>query len=123
MTVPSAVLAAETDADRAAARDLLHRLKEKLDNLSADVRDLAAALASPGKVAELATGLIGERDADEPGDEDEPYCCTCGSPVGIFHGHSDSWRHWRGRGTAQSPVELYDAGHEPEVAWRPAGAR
>lgn len=56
-------------------------------------------------------------------DGDEPYCYTCGSPVGIFYGHGDGWHHWRGQGTADSPVELYDAGHAPEVAWRPAGAR
>jgi hypothetical protein len=56
-------------------------------------------------------------------DDDEPYCCTCGSPVGIFHGYGDGWHHWRGKGRAESPVELYDAGHAPEVAWRPAGGQ
>jgi len=64
-----------------------------------------------------------EHDHDQADDEDKPYCYTCGSPVGIFHGHGDGWHHWRGKGTADSPVELYDAGHAPEVAWRPAGAR
>lgn len=68
----------------------------------------------------------GQPDDDEDqGDEDddEPYCYQCGSPVGIFIGHGDAWLHYRGEGTVADPVELFDAGHAPEVAWRPAGAR
>jgi hypothetical protein len=117
MTVPAAC-AAKTDDDRAAMRAILHRLKEKLDNVAADLYDLAAALESPGKVVQLAAEL-GEDQAAE----DELRCSTCGSPVGIFLGHGGGWHHWRGKGTAESPVELYDAGHEPSVAWRLAGAR
>ena len=65
-----------------------------------------------------------ERIAD--GDEDqaddlEPYCTGCGASVGIFICHGDAWLHYTGEGTAASPVELYDAGHAPDVAWRPAG--
>jgi hypothetical protein len=55
--------------------------------------------------------------------DDEPYCATCGATVGIFHGHGTAWLHFTGQGTADSPVDLYDAGHEPVIAWRPAGAR
>ena len=52
----------------------------------------------------------------------EPYCAGCGAWVGIFRGHGDGWHHFRGSGTAASPVELFDAGHAPEVAWcRPPG--
>ena len=76
--------------------------------------DPAAALASVWPPAGL--------DEDQA-DEDEPYCFTCGAPVGIFHGYGEHWYHWRGEATTQSPVELYDAGHEPEVAWRLAGTR
>ena len=43
--------------------------------------------------------------------------------IGIFYGHGDAWLHSTGEGTVASPVDLYDAGHEPAVAWRPAGAR
>jgi hypothetical protein len=53
-------------------------------------------------------------------EDEEPYCATCGAPVGIFRGHGGGWHHWRGEATAGSPVELFDAGHEPEVGWRPA---
>jgi len=43
--------------------------------------------------------------------------------VGIFYAHGDAWQHYTGDGTAASPVELFDAGHEPVVAWRESGAR
>ena len=70
----------------------------------------------------LVARLEGRLDKDQA-DEDEPHCCTCGAPVGIFHGHGDGWHHWRGEATIESPVELYDAGHAPEVARRPVSAR
>ncbi len=70
----------------------------------------------------LASVLDALDDQDQP-DDDEPYCYTCGSPVGIFQDHGPDWHPYRGHGTAASPVELYDAGHAPEVAWRVAGAR
>jgi hypothetical protein len=53
-------------------------------------------------------------------DENEPYCKTCSETVHIFQSHGDGWHHYRGEGTAASPVELYDAGHVPAVGWRPA---
>ena len=56
-------------------------------------------------------------------DDEEPYCETCGARIGIFHGRGDAWLHYTGQGTAASPVELFDAGHEPVIAWRLAGAR
>jgi len=71
---------------------------------------------------QLVARLKGRLDQD-PAAEDEPYCGTCGAAVGIFISHRDAWLHYTGEGTAASPVELYDAGHAPEVAWRPAGAR
>lgn len=70
-------------------------------------------------------GLVERLNArldDDQADDDEPYCGTCGARVGIFLGHGDAWHHYRGEGTAASPVELYDADHAPVVAWRPAGA-
>ena len=67
------------------------------------------------------TARLGEDQDDE--DEDQPYCRACGSEVGIFMGHGEAWLHYRGEGAAENPVELFDPGHTPEVAWRPAGAR
>ncbi|MGH3199606.1 MAG: hypothetical protein ACRDOH_05645 [Streptosporangiaceae bacterium] len=68
------------------------------------------------------TARLAEDEDDGLGGE-EPYCRQCGSGVGIFYGHGDGWCHWRGEGTADSLVELFGAGHAPEVAWRPAGTR
>jgi len=71
---------------------------------------------------ELADQDVDEDDEDDE-DDFEPYCSTCGALVGIFIGHGDAWLHYTGEGTVANPVELYDAGHAPVVAWRPAGAR
>lgn len=54
-------------------------------------------------------------------DDPEPYCAACGADIGIFIGHGQDWHHYRGSGTAESPVELYDADHEPALAWRGRG--
>jgi hypothetical protein len=56
-------------------------------------------------------------------DDPEPYCSACGASAGIFIGHGDAWLHYTGQGTVASPVELFDAGHAPVIAWREAGAR
>jgi hypothetical protein len=56
-------------------------------------------------------------------DDPEPYCSACGASIGVFIGHGDAWLHYTGQGTVESPVELFDAGHEPVIAWREAGAR
>ena len=78
------------------------------------------ALVRDRKLVERLQERIDEGDDTE--DDLEPYCSACGEPIGHFIGY-DGWHHWRGEGTAASPVELYDAGHAPVVAWRPAGAR
>ncbi|HET6192236.1 MAG TPA: hypothetical protein VFE59_35160 [Trebonia sp.] len=99
-----------------------------------DVDDMSAALAFVAGMypqvfdfalvrdRALVERLNVRRDED-PGDDDEPYCVTCGAKVGIFYAHGDAWLHYTGEGTAASLVDLYDAGHEPVIAWRPAGAR
>jgi hypothetical protein len=76
------------------------------------------------RLADVLEGLLEALNDREHGQDDvdeldglEPYCAECGSWCGIFHGHGDGWHHWRGQGTAASPVELYDAGHDPVVAW------
>jgi hypothetical protein len=58
-----------------------------------------------------------------PDDDPEPFCAACGAAAGIFIGHGNAWLHYTGEGTVASPVELFDAGHEPVIAWREAGAR
>jgi hypothetical protein len=62
---------------------------------------------------------LDQADADQ--DRPEPYCTLCGAAVGIFYAHGEGWLHYRGEGTAACPVDLFDPGHQPEIAWRPAG--
>jgi hypothetical protein len=59
---------------------------------------------------------------DEDQDDEEPYCSACGAAVGIFRGRGGAWLHYTGQGTADSPAELFDAGHEPVITWRLAPA-
>ena len=78
----------------------------------------------------VASGWVGGRAPVAPAQASALYLClyyigssVAGSAGGIFYAHGDAWLHYTGEGTAASPVDLYDAGHEPMVAWRPAGAR
>jgi hypothetical protein len=100
-------------------REWMLRLADTLGML---LDGLAVEDAPQGHEGAAVHGLsCGCPDCDN--DEDEPFCWTCGARVGIFIGHGEAWLHYRGEGTAADPVELYDAGHVPDVGWRPAGAR
>ena len=59
-------------------------------------------------------------EARETRDEAEPFCAECGAAIGIFLRLGLDWRHYRGDGTTIGQIELFDAGHTPVVAWRPA---
>ena len=76
------------------------------------------ALVRDRKLVERLQDRLDHQHNDDP----EPYCTTCGAKAGIFIAHGDAWLHYTGEGTVASPVELYDAGHEPVIAWRPVGA-
>lgn len=110
---------------------------ERLELLGAmDPDDLGAALAFSvsqyPQVFDFAlvrdramVGRLRER-VDEPREDAgdlEPYCLLCSASIGIFIGHGHGWHHYTGQGTVASPVELFDAGHDPAIAWREAGAR
>jgi hypothetical protein len=58
----------------------------------------------------------------KPATEPEPYCVICGADAGIFLRLGLDWRHYRGDGTTAGQIELFDAGHTPIIAWRPAPA-
>jgi len=49
-----------------------------------------------------------------------PVCARCGSGIGIFLKFGLQWRHYRG-GDALGQAEIFDPGHEPELAWRLPG--
>jgi hypothetical protein len=73
------------------------------------------ALVRDRKLVERLQERVDELEFDDDGLD--PYCSTCGAGIGIFHGHVDGWHHFRGKGTVESPNELYDAGHEPALSW------
>ncbi len=100
----------------------LARAQILLADLAAVVERRAAADVAP-EAAEPEDDEDQDDEDQDDDDEDEPFCTECGADVGIFIGHGDAWLHYTGEGTVASPVELYDAGHAPVVAWRPAGAR
>jgi len=59
--------------------------------------------------------MIAATGDDGQEDDGTHACAACGALVGIFQGRS-GWQHYRGDGTAASPVEIYDAGHEATFA-------
>jgi hypothetical protein len=84
--------------------------RDRMLRLASALGDLLAVLADAGDDGDELDGL-------------EPYCTGCGSWIGMFHG-LEGWHHFRGKGTAASPVELYDAGHEAIPGWlEPPGRR
>jgi hypothetical protein len=102
--------------------------QERLDRLaSVDADRMAAALTF---LAGYDTGTFDAiLDAVEPCDADpdpdagedaEPCCAECGADIGIFLRFGLDWRHYRGNGTTAGRIEVFDAGHVPIVAWRPA---
>jgi len=108
------------DTDTAERLELLGSLAD------ADVRTVLAFVATYAAAAFDAAveSLLGPGDDKDQGDDDiEPYCSACAAAIGVFIGHGSAYLHYTGEGTVASPVELYDAGHEAVVAWRPAGAR
>jgi hypothetical protein len=98
-------------ADREAAQDVLKSIRERLDNLGADVCELSAAFDGPrGRVAELAAELL-----DDP-DDTETYCSACGHWIGVFLGMK-GWHHFTGDPAPGGNRDLYDADHDPVPAW------
>ena len=79
------------------------------DDLAADPTGLAPEPEPEGDFGDLDC-------ADDPA----PVCARCGSEIGIFLKFGLEWRHYRG-GEVLGQAEIFDAGHEPELAWRLPG--
>ncbi|MBV9381764.1 MAG: hypothetical protein JOY82_19025 [Streptosporangiaceae bacterium] len=75
------------------------------------------AVHSPA-VCDAMLGALEQEDEELACQEPEPYCAACGADVGIFLRSGLDWRHFRGNGTTGSPIELFNAGHAPAIAWR-----
>jgi hypothetical protein len=54
--------------------------------------------------------------AGDGADDPAPICGHCGADIGIFLKLGLDWRHYRG--ALPGPIELYDPGHAPVLAWR-----
>ena len=59
-------------------------------------------------------------EEDCPCQEPEPFCIACGTEAGIFAAYGGGWRHFRWDYAPGSKPEVFDAGHEPVIGWRPA---
>jgi hypothetical protein len=72
-------------------------------------------------------GLLDIAEGAETGDDSDdglqPYCTTCLSWVGMFHGMT-GWHHFRGDPAPGSQRVLYEAGHPAAIGWiaPPGGA-
>jgi hypothetical protein len=102
--------------ERAAGLQALHGADQVRQWAGAQSYDISATLAAYVELAGACQALLGDLAAiigrlDDAGDEDY-NCAVCGALIGIFIDHGQGWHHYRGEGTAASPVELFDAGHE-----------
>jgi hypothetical protein len=49
-----------------------------------------------------------------------PFCEACGANVGIFLRRGPDWKHFSGDWDSRGPFEVFEPGHAPLIAWRPA---
>ena len=59
-------------------------------------------------------------DEDSQCEEPEPYCTACGAAAGIFAAYGREWLHFQWDYAPGSRPEVFDAGHEAQISWRPA---
>jgi hypothetical protein len=59
------------------------------------------------------TGQLPDSEADE-----EPYCGSCGAPLGIFTADGPYYRHYRD--TADGYCQRYSVDHPTVISWRQA---
>jgi hypothetical protein len=69
-----------------------------------------------------ATEPCTDDDTPDLAEDPEPFCTVCGANLGIFLRFGLDWRHYRSDGTTAGPIELFDPGHAPVIAWRPTPA-
>ncbi len=119
LTAEQAATARQALADAAAARRAGGWCR---DCLTGECSDHTADVGRAEVYEALGRELGQHQDDDRAGELDglEPCCTACGARCGIFQGHGPGWHHFRGDGTAEHPAGLFDAGHVPAVAWRPA---
>jgi hypothetical protein len=86
------------------------------ETAEAALERIEAAMAERGQDGDEDLPAVLRRLADEDEDRDEPEelyrCSVCGDRIGIFQGRGGGWKHWRGAGTSDDPVAIFDAGHK-----------
>ena len=110
------------DAAAAGLRGQLDEALERIDVLDR-LRPTCVICLDAAADRQTVNGPACSECVGEPGDQAEDdywrdynyTCLTCGAPIGMFIGRQ-GWHHYRGDGTAASPVEIYDAGHEATPA-------
>ena len=109
--------------DEARLRGLTHQqLAGRLNWLSWYQPGVYQAVMDYGQFSD---DLAADTDPTDPDPDDHfghaedptPVCARCGSDIGIFIKFGLQWRHYRGR-DALGQAEIFDPGHEPELAWR-----
>ena len=114
--------------DEARLRGLTYQqLADRLNWLSWYQPGIFAAVMDYGQFSDdLAADTDPTSPASDPDDDfgnpdraadPVPVCAHCGSDIGIFLRFGLQWRHYRG-GDALGQAEIFDPGHDPELAWR-----
>jgi hypothetical protein len=91
---------------------------ELLASLEPEHKEFALLFLS-GFSSEMFSFIIEATEPDtgpSPILEDEPFCASCGFPVGVFATRGDGWRHYRGDGTTWA--EPFETDHHPVIGWR-----
>jgi hypothetical protein len=110
------------DAAAAGLRGQLDEALERIDVLDR-LRPTCVICLDAAADRQTVNGPACSECVGDPGDQAEDdywrdynyTCSTCGARIGMFIGRQ-GWHHYRGEGTAASPVEIYDAGHEAAFA-------
>lgn len=100
-------------------REDLGAAEARIARLEDDLRDALNRLhvLEDQHAPEAEPPLLTSLDSEDWNGSDEPdsSCAVCGNPVGIFRDRA-GWHHYKGFGTAEHPVEIYDPGHEATVS-------
>jgi hypothetical protein len=111
------------DAQQISPRERLHRLAA----VTADRRTEALQFLAgydPGTFDAILDAVeLGGEDGDLGAAENSvPFCVECGEEIGIFLRYGLGWQHYRDHGDDMTygRFEVFDAGHAPVLAWRPA---
>ncbi len=87
------------------------------DTLASETASRQPALERVGRmVAAGPDDDLNGGDGQEPDDDQEPFCTTCGEWAGMFAGMA-GWHHYRGELAPGGQRELFDAGHQAVIGW------